>query len=186
MSHDGMSLPDLLRDGLDLVFVGINPAPFSVAQGHYFARKTNRFWPSFSRSVLSEPVRRALGADALGPEHDAMLLDHGIGFTDVVKRPTPGVNGLTAADFAADVPRLIRKLEQHAPGIACFQGIMGYRRVVQVLAPDAPAPRLGEQPIRLGRTRLFVIPNPSPANAHSSPAEQTAWYDRLAVAVHAR
>ena len=29
-------------------------------------------------------------------------------------------------------------------------------------------------------TRLFVVPNPSPANAHFTPADQAAWYDRLA------
>jgi G:T/U-mismatch repair DNA glycosylase len=30
------TLPDLLRDGLAVVFVGINPSLYSVAQGHYF------------------------------------------------------------------------------------------------------------------------------------------------------
>ena len=38
----------------------------------------------------------------------------------------------------------------------------------------------------IGPTRLFVVPNPSPANAHASPAVQTVWYDRLAVALDAR
>ena len=36
------TLPDLLREGLAIVFVGINPSVYSVRQGHYFARKTNR------------------------------------------------------------------------------------------------------------------------------------------------
>ena len=40
------TLPDYLEPGLDLVFVGINPGLYSVAQGHYFARKTSRFWPA--------------------------------------------------------------------------------------------------------------------------------------------
>ena len=56
-----MSLPDLLQNELDVVFVGINPSLYSVAQGHYFARKTNRFWPALSRSILSESARRSLG-----------------------------------------------------------------------------------------------------------------------------
>src|SRR6202051_719814 len=80
MSEPSATLPDLLRDGLDLVFIGINPSLYSVAQGHYFARKTNRFWPAFSRSVLSEPARRALGVAILEPGHDIALLAHGIGF----------------------------------------------------------------------------------------------------------
>ena len=70
--------------------MGINPSPYSVQRGHYFARPTSRFWPAFSRSRLSAPARLALGVDLLGPDHDAALLPYGIGFTDVVKRPTPG------------------------------------------------------------------------------------------------
>jgi TDG/mug DNA glycosylase family protein len=50
-----------LRHDLDLVFIGINPSVYSATQGHYFARKINRFWPAFSRSVLSENARRGLG-----------------------------------------------------------------------------------------------------------------------------
>jgi double-stranded uracil-DNA glycosylase len=170
----------LLRAGLDLVFIGINPSLYSVAQGHYFARKANRFWPAFSRSVLSEPIRRALGVEWLEPIHDAALPDHGIGFTDVVKRPTARADELGPKEFAIGVRDLAVKLETFQPRIACFHGMMGYRPFIQVYAPASPRPQLGEQPIHVGRTVLFVIPNPSPANAHASPAEQVAWYDRLA------
>jgi len=175
-----MTLPDLLRPGLDLVFVGINPSIYSVQQGHYFARKTNRFWPSLSASILSMTIRQALGVERLLPDHDVMLLDHGIGFTDVVKRPTARADELSPAEFAAGARELVAKLEAFQPKIACFQGIMGFRPFLQVLAPALPKPALGEQPPRLGRTRLFVVPSPSPANAHASPAIQTEWYDRLA------
>jgi TDG/mug DNA glycosylase family protein len=177
-----MSLPDLLRDGLNLVFIGINPSLYSVAQGHYFARTANRFWPAFSRSVLSEPARRALGVERLQPMHDAALLAHGIGFTDVVKRPTARADELSAEEFTRGVRDLVAKLETLRPRIACFHGMMGYRPFLREYAPAAPKPELGLQPIRVGPTRLFVIPNPSPANAHASPAAQTEWYDRLAAA----
>jgi TDG/mug DNA glycosylase family protein len=73
------TLPDLLRSGLDIVFVGINPSIFSVQRGHYFARKTNRFWPCLSRSTLSRRARQALSVEQLGPEHDAALLRAGSG-----------------------------------------------------------------------------------------------------------
>lgn len=175
-----MTLPDLLRPGLDFVFIGINPSLYSVAQGHYFARKTNRFWPAFSRSALSEPARRELGVERLEPMHDAELLHHGIGFTDVVKRPSARADELTPAEFALGVRALVAKLETFQPRIACFHGMMGYRPFARVHAPALPRPILGEQPLRIGRTRLFVIPNPSPANAHASPAVQAAWYDQLA------
>src|SRR5580658_3841806 len=159
-----MTLPDLLRPDLDLVFIGINPSLYSVAQGHYFARKTNRFWPAFSRSILSAPARRALGFEQLTPEHDAMLQDYGIGFTDVVKRATARADELNPDEFAEATRELVAKLERFQPRIACFHGMMGYRPFVRLHAPTLPPAVLGEQTLRLGRTRLFVIPNPSPAN----------------------
>jgi TDG/mug DNA glycosylase family protein len=175
-----MSLPDLLRSELDLVFIGINPSLYSVAHGHYFARKTNRFWPAFSRSLLSQPARHALGVERLEPVHDAIMLNYGIGFTDVVKRPTARADEPGPGEFAAGAAELAQKLLTFQPRLACFHGIMGYRPFQKVFSPTSPKPEQGEQPLRIGRTRLFVIPNPSPANAHASPAEQTAWYDRLA------
>jgi TDG/mug DNA glycosylase family protein len=183
--HDHVTLPDLLRPDLDLLFIGINPSLYSVAQGHYFARKTNRFWPALSRSVLSEPVRRALGVDRLEPHHDVALLAHGIGFTDVVKRASARADEVSPQEYSAGARDLVALLEKFQPRIACFQGMMGYRPFHRVLAPTAAKAELGEQPLRVGRTRLFVVPSPSPANAHGSPAEQTMWYDRLAAIAHA-
>jgi len=111
-----------------------------------------------------------------------MLLDHGIGFTDVVKRATARADQLDPGEFAAGARELTAKLETFRPRIACFQGMMGYRPFARVHAPTSPKPVLGEQPLRIGRTRLFVVPSPSPANAHASPTVQTEWYDRLAAA----
>lgn len=173
------TLPDLLRDGLDVVFVGINPSLYSARRGHYFARPTNRFWGAFSRSQLSGPARRALGVAVLTPAHDRLLLEHGFGFTDLVKRPTARAAEV-ANEIGGGIDALTAKLERHRPRFACFHGITGYRPVHLCLAADKPAPALGLQPLQIGATRLFVVPNPSGANAHVTPAEQTRWYDRLA------
>src|SRR5207253_5359007 len=105
-----LTLPDLLRPGLEVVFVGINPSSYSVARGHYFARRQNRFWPAFSRSRLSGPVRAALGRDQLGPEDDVRLLEHGFGFTDVVKVSSSNASTLRPADYAEWAPRLTERL----------------------------------------------------------------------------
>jgi double-stranded uracil-DNA glycosylase len=179
--HPLVTLPDHLRPGLQLVFVGINPGLYSVRAGHYFARSTSRFWPAFSRSSLSEPIRRSLGVEALGPEHDAALLSFGIGFTDVVKRPSANAADLSARDFAEWAPRLLARLRRHRPRVACFHGLTAYRPFVRLALGCADAaPVLGPQPEAIGVTRLYVIPNPSPANAHVTPAEQVIWYDRVA------
>ncbi|MGI8423595.1 MAG: mismatch-specific DNA-glycosylase [Chloroflexota bacterium] len=175
------TLPDLMRPGMKLVFVGINPSVISVDQGHYFARKTNRFWPAFSASRLSEQVRRGLGIDRLGPEHDVALLEYGIGFTDVVKVPSSNASAVTPAMFREWAPRLRARLERCGPRVACFHGVMGFRPFVRFgLGKREVEVELGAQEVSLGETRLFVVPNPSPANAHFTPAQQAEWYDRLA------
>jgi TDG/mug DNA glycosylase family protein len=177
------TLPDYLAPGLDLVFVGINPGSYSVARGRYFARTTNRFWPALSRSRLSAPIRRALSVERLGPEHGAALLGFGIGFTDVVKRPSANASTLTPRDFAEWAPRLAARLRRLAPRVACFHGITAYAPFAQIVLGMDARPGLGLQPATIGATRLFMVPNPSPANAHFTVDDQAEWYDRLAAVV---
>lgn len=175
------TLPDYLRAGLRLVFVGINPSVYSVEHGHYFARAANRFWPAFSRSVLSAPMRKSLGRSELGPEDDRGLLRFGIGFTDVVKTPSRNAAALRPQDFQTWAPRLRRRLVRAAPRVVCFHGITGYRAFARyALDSDRHDWTLGAQPLGMGNVRLYVIPNPSPANAHYRPDDLIRWYDRLA------
>ena len=101
------TLPDYLQPGLDIVLVGINPSPFSVAAGHYFANPRNRFWAALNRSGL-------VGLE-LTPEQDSTLLMHGIGLTDVCKKPTPQATGLKADDFRQWCPVLKEKLVRYQP-----------------------------------------------------------------------
>ena len=179
--YDFETLPDHLAFGLELVFIGINPGLFSVARGHYFARGSSRFWPAFSASRLSEEIRRSLGIAVLKPEHDAALPRFGIGFTDVIKRPSANAGELTASEFEQWSPLLLEKLQRYAPRVACFHGLTGFRPfLVYGLKQGDRKPALGPQPETVGSTRLFVVPNPSPANAHFTLADQVAWYDRLA------
>jgi TDG/mug DNA glycosylase family protein len=126
-------------------------------------------------------VRRALGGDSLCAEHDAELLRFGIGFTDVVKRPSANAADLDASDFEKWVPCLLEKLRCYSPRVACFHGITAFRPFLNLALRCADRrPRLGDQPEVIGATRLYLVPNPSPANAHFTLADQTAWYDRLA------
>ncbi|HEX3244306.1 MAG TPA: mismatch-specific DNA-glycosylase [Chloroflexota bacterium] len=178
--YDFPTLPDLLRPGLGLVFVGINPSIYSVQRGHYFARSTSRFWPAFSRSKLSVQIRHALGRDTLGPEDDVLLIDFGIGFTDVVKMPSSNASAIKPADYALWAPRLLERLEACGAGMVCFHGVTGYRAFARYAlhSPNEPTP-LGLQERTLGNARIFLAPNPSPANAHFRPEDQVRFYDEL-------
>lgn len=175
-----ITLPDYLRSGLDLVFVGINPGLYSAARGHYFARKTSRFWPAFSASKLSAKMRRGLDVAVLTPEHDSLLTRFGIGITDVVKRPSANAGELDPAEFAFWAPKLLRKIRRYVPKVACFHGLTAFRPFLKLALKSDRVPTLGAQAETIGATRLFVVPNPSPANAHFTLADQTGWYDRLA------
>jgi TDG/mug DNA glycosylase family protein len=175
------TLPDLLALGLRVVFVGINPSSYSVARGHYFARKLNRFWPAFSRSRLSESVRRALGRDVLGPEDDVRLPAFGFGFTDVVKVPSSNASSVTPAMYAEWAPRLRETLEIARPHVICFHGVMAYRPFAKhVLGVDPRQLTHGPQPATFAGARIFLAPNPSPANAHFRLEDQANAYDSLA------
>ena len=170
------TLPDLLTTGLDLVFVGLNPSEYSAREGHYFANPRNRFWTAFNRSAL---LPRALGRNCI-PVDDVALLDHGIGFTDVVKRPTPQGSALKAADYRMWAPVLREKLFQFQPRLACFHGLMAYKAYLQYAEGEKSAPGLGPQPGYIGSSKVFVVPNPSPANARYSVEDLSGWYNEVA------
>lgn len=161
--------------------MGINPGIYSAQRGRYFARPGNRFWPAFSRSRLSQPVRAALGRERLSPEDDGGLLSFGIGFTDIVKRATANASVLTPADYQREAPRLLERLTRCQPEVACFDGVTGYRAFARY-ALDIPRwdGGLGLQSETIGPARIFVAPNLSAANAHFRLEDQIAWYDRLA------
>ena len=167
------TLPDYLRLGLDIVLIGLNPSAYSVRAGRYFANPRNRFWPAVSAAMLA--------GRTVGPEDDAGLLEIGIGFTDVVKRPTPQASGLSAADYRWDAPLLREKLLSYEPAIACFHGLTAYRAYLRyaegITKPGAIS--LGRQDLTIGNSRVFVLPNPSPANARYSLADLTGWYVEL-------
>ena len=173
---DSRTLPDLLAPGLELVFVGLNPSEYSAREGHYFANPRNRFWPAFNRSAL---LPTALGRECT-PADDSALQAHGIGFTDVVKRPTPQGNALKAADYWRWAPLLRERLLACQPGLVCFHGLMAYKAYLRYAEDDRSAPELGLQPASIGASAVFVVPNPSPANARYSVDDLAGWYDRVA------
>ena len=165
------TLPDYLREGLDIVFVGLNPSIYSVRVGHYFANPRNRFWRAFNRSGLV--------AAELSPTDDHTLLGHGIGFTDLVKRPTSQGSQLTAGDYREWAPLLKQTLERCQPLITCFQGLTTYGHYLRYGESAKEKAKLGLQERTIGKSRVFVVPNPSPANAVFSEDDLTGWYGKL-------
>jgi TDG/mug DNA glycosylase family protein len=145
------TLPDLLRPGLDVVFVGINPGEVSARLGHYYAHPGNGFWKALSASPLVD-------AD-LGPLDDRSLLSrYGIGFTDVVKRVVTDSSLVTDAELRAAVPAFRGRIRYARPRFVCFTTTRGFSACF-------PGVRLaaewGQQPATLEGAEAWLMPSTS-------------------------
>ena len=159
------TLPDYLAPGLDLVFVGANPGLISAEQGHYYANARNPFWKLLHESgLVDEPI---------GPSDDARVNDVGIGLTDLVKRPTRGINDLSHSERRSGAPVVLEKLEACQPHVVCFNGKDVYRSYT-----GRPC-QLGEQRERIAGARVFVVPSTSPRNARWSFDEKLDYFRQL-------
>ncbi len=165
------TLPDYLQPGLDILFVGINPGLSSVKAGHYFASPRNRFWPALNESGLVN--------EDLTAQTDERVLRHGIGLTDLVKRPSRGVSGLTASDFRRSVAPFTDKIVRFGPAIVCFLGVVACRNYARYARAERTKVTLGLQCWRILESRVFLAPSPSPANAAYSLEDITGWFIRL-------
>ncbi|MCG7384545.1 mismatch-specific DNA-glycosylase [Paenibacillus sp. ACRRY] len=107
-------IPDHLDVGLSILFIGFNPSITSGETGHHYAYKGNRFWRILERSGLTPRLYH--------PEEDQDLLKLGYGFTNIVARPTRGVEDITREEYAEGSQILRQKLKQYRPDVACFVG----------------------------------------------------------------
>src|SRR5688500_18010284 len=144
----GTTVPDLIGPGLKVLFVGINPGLYTAAIGHHFGRPGNRFWPALNASgLLREP---------LTPHDSRKLLDSSIGITNIVSRTTATASELSDEELRLGAARLEKKILRFAPRQAAFLGLGLYRT-----AFGRPKARVGLQRETIGKTRLWVLPNPS-------------------------
>lgn len=169
------TLPDYLRKNLSVLSIGLNPSINSVKAGFYFATPQNRFWKALNASNL---VTETL---VPGIESQQVLFDkYSIGFTDVVKRPSSSGSQLRAADYREWIPVIRQLIEQYQPGVAWFHGKVAYKAFLKYSqAAGTDDVGWGLQPGAIGRSRIFVSPNPSPANAAFSLDDLIESYNEL-------
>jgi TDG/mug DNA glycosylase family protein len=145
------TLPDYLRNGMKLIIVGCNPGDRSARVGHYYAGRGNEFWPLlYDSGVVPE---------LLDHRSDMRMIEFGIGLTDLVKRPTRGVDELTREEYAEGRIVLAQKLEQFAPQVIAFNGIVTFENFAQRKC------KAGLQKARLYGAQVFVLPSTSAKNA---------------------
>jgi len=151
-----------------VLFVGINPGIRSSLTGHHFAGFSNRFWTLLFESGLV-PERITYSDDDRLPEF-------GYGITNIVPRPTPGIDTIERHEYPTGRLRLRRKILRYRPPIVAMVGVTVFR----AMFPERKgAVTLGPQKERIGDTEVFVLPNPSGRNANFSYAEMLAAFRSL-------
>lgn len=152
-----------------MLFIGINPGLRSAEVGHHFAGHSNRFWKLLHESrLVPEP---------LTCRDDRRLLEWGLGLTNIIQRPSAGIDVLTSQEYAAGKKRLHGIVARDRPQIAALLGVTIFR----TLFPDTKGQRvsLGLQSVHLAGSPVFVLPNPSGRNAHYSYAAMLAAFRTL-------
>jgi TDG/mug DNA glycosylase family protein len=151
-----------------VLFVGINPGLRSSLTGHHFAGFSNRFWKLLYESKLVP--------DPITFTDDDRLPEWGYGVTNIVPRPTPGIDTLRPEEYAAGRTRLRAKVRRFKPAVVAMVGLTVFR----AMFPERKgAVALGRQKEMLGESAVFVLPNPSGRNANYSYAEMLAAFRGL-------
>jgi TDG/mug DNA glycosylase family protein len=167
-----LRLTDRIEPGVRVLFVGINPGVRSAQTGHHFAGYSNRFWKLLYESRLVP--ERITWMD------DVRLPEWGLGITNVIARPSPGIDDLRPAEYLDGWRALDKKVDACRPDIVALVGVTLYRAVSKVLG-GTPRQKIkvGFQSPTMHGARIFVLPNPSGRNAHFSYAEMLAAFRAL-------
>lgn len=169
LNTDALRLRDRVGPGLRVLFVGINPGVRSAITGHHFAGYSNRFWKLLFDSSLTPELLRA--------EDDVRLPEWGYGVTNLVARPTPGIDTLRREEYAEGLRILRRKVRRWRPRCVALVGVTLFRSIFALPASRHVA--LGLQAERFENMRVFVLPNPSGRNANFSYGEMLSAFKDL-------
>ncbi|WP_078912287.1 G/U mismatch-specific DNA glycosylase [Streptomyces sp. NRRL S-646] len=161
-------VPDVVADGLFVLFCGINPGLMTAATGHHFARPGNRFWPVLHRSGFTPRLMKS--------SEQSELLSYGLGITNVVARATARADELGSEEYREGGRLLALKVARLRPRWLAVVGVTAYRA-----AFDDRRAQVGPQERTFGETRVWVLPNPSGLNAHWTVETMAEEFGRLRV-----
>jgi TDG/mug DNA glycosylase family protein len=179
-----LRLTDRIEPGVRVLLIGINPGVRSAQTGHHFAGPSNRFWKLLYESgLVPEPITH---------EDDVRLPEWGMGVTNLVARPSPGIDDLKPVEYLDGWKTLEEKIGRYRPEIVAFVGVTMYRALWKVLGESAkggtrqsglPHIHPGFQRATVHGARIFVLPNPSGRNANFSYQEMLDAFKALRRAI---
>jgi TDG/mug DNA glycosylase family protein len=136
--------------------------------GHHFAGFSNRFWKLLHAAKLVP--------EAITYADDGRLPEWGYGITNIVARPSPGIDSLRPEEYVAGRTRLRGKIRRYRPAVVAMVGVTVFR----AMFPERKGPvTLGLQEERIGEAAVFVLPNPSGRNANFTYTEMLAAFRAL-------
>jgi double-stranded uracil-DNA glycosylase len=166
MGERVLTLADVWPERPRAMTVGLNPAPSSVEVGHYYQGRSGQ------RQLLHLADAGLFRRPEPGSTYfEAVALDAGVGFTDVVKRPTRGEKdvhpreiefgraALNTALAARDVPLVICVFRHPVVALLGTSGEPGFRmrptiwgaRVFRMPGPFAPTAEVGQTMAELSK-----------------------------------
>jgi TDG/mug DNA glycosylase family protein len=166
----GKTVPDIIAPRLRLLFCGINPGLYTAAVGHHFARPGNRFWPALFAAGFTDRL--------VSPFDEHELLSSGYGITNVVRHATATADQLTREELRAGGKQLTAKVRRYQPAFLAVLGLGAYRT-----AWEQPQAVIGRQEKMIGKTVVWVLPNPSGLNAHYQANDLARLFGELKLAV---
>lgn len=107
-------LTPFLREGLDILFVGLNPATGSSRNGHYFS-VNSAFWNQlFDSGLILRPVSRARADEIVFGSNAINCRGWQYGITDLVTAWSES-DSSAVAPLRAECERLVREIAELSP-----------------------------------------------------------------------
>ncbi len=139
--------------------------------GHHFAGPSNRFWKLLHESrLVTEPLTY---------KEDRRLPDWGLGLTNIVGRPSRGINSLSSQEYRNGMVALTRKVRKYRPRIVALLGITIYRITYGAAFSLPTRIPSGLTSSDIAGVPIFLLPNPSGRNAHYSYGDMLAAFRSL-------
>lgn len=167
MGQQVETLEDLLQPGLRAVCVGINPAPRSVRAGHYYQGR-------LGQKLFSRLHQAGVVPSGRTGWQDDEAFAAGVGFTDIVKRPTERASQVRPKEYEHGRKLLNAKLEQYRPRLAIFSFKDPAKKLFGSFSGNGFVSGL-----QLAHSDVFVMPGPyESASAASKTLSELAAYLR--------
>lgn len=146
MGESLVTLADLIPPNPKAVCVGINPSPVSVLVGHYYQGR-------LGQRIFARLRQAGLMADHADGYEDDDAYRRGIGFTDIVKRPTARAADVSREEYVHGRAALAERLRDANAQLVIFT----FKKAATAYFGDFTGGGFVND-LRVGPAQVFVLP----------------------------